>query len=53
MGGAKREGVGGGMVGGCKSKCKLLQIKWKSNKALPNSTENYIQYPIINHHGKD
>ena len=46
---AKGEGVGGGMVcevGG--SRCKLLYTEW-INKVLLYSTENYIQYPMINH----
>ena len=48
---AKGEGVGGGKkweVG--VSRCKLLYIKW-INKVLLYSTENYIQYPMINHDG--
>ena len=28
--------------------CKLLYVKW-INSVLLHSTENYIQYPIINH----
>ena len=50
----KAEGVGGGMewkVG--VSRCKLLYIEWINNKALLYSTENYIQYPMINHKGKE
>ena len=46
---AKGEGVGGGIeweVG--ISKCKLLYIKWVSNKVLWYSPGNYIQYPIVN-----
>ena len=35
------------------SRCKLLYIGWINNKALPYSTENYIQYPGINHSGKE
>ena len=35
------------------SRYKHLQIKWINNKALTYSTENYIQYPMINHNGKD
>ena len=31
------------------SRCKLLYIKWINNKALPYSTGNYIQSPVINH----
>ena len=50
---AKGEGAGGGMereVG--VSRCKLLYIEW-INKVLLSSTENYIQYPVINHNGKE
>ena len=32
-------------------KCKLLHLEW-INKVLLYSTENYIQYPVINHNGK-
>ena len=35
------------------SLCKLLYVKWISNKVLLYSTENYIQYPLINHNGKE
>ena len=35
------------------SKNKLLYIEWINNKVLLYSTENYIQYPIINHNGKE
>ena len=51
---AKGEGVGGGIeweVG--VSGCKLLYIEWINNKVLLYSTENYIQYPMINHSGKE
>ena len=51
---AKGEGGGGGMdweVG--ISRCKLLYIGWINNKALLYSTGNYIQYPVINHNGKE
>ena len=33
--------------------CKLLYIEWLNNKVLLYSTENYIQYPMINHNGKE
>ena len=33
--------------------CKLLYIDWINNKFLLYSTENYIQYPMINHKGKE
>ena len=32
---------------------KLLYIGWINNKVLPYSTGNYIQYPVINHNGKE
>ena len=50
---AKGKEVGGGMkweIG--VSRCKLLYIEWV-NKVLLYSTENYIQYPMINHNGKE
>ena len=34
------------------SGCKLLYIEWRNNKVLLYSTENYIQYPIINQNGE-
>ena len=49
---------GGGGRGGMEwefgvSKCKLLHIEWIKNKVLLYSTGNYIQYPGINHNGKE
>ena len=35
------------------SRCKLLYIEWINNKVLLYSTGNYIQYPVINHNGKE
>ena len=35
------------------SRGKLLCIGWMSTKVLLHSTGNYIQYPVINHHGKE
>ena len=35
------------------SRCKLLCIGWINNKVLLYSTRNYIQYPVINHNGKE
>ena len=32
---------------------KLLHIEWINNKVLLYSTVNYIQYPGINHNGKN
>ena len=34
------------------SRCKLLHTEW-INKVLAYSTENYVQYPGINHNGKE
>ena len=34
------------------SRCKLLCIEWINNKVLLHSTEDYIQYPMINQNGK-
>ena len=34
------------------SRCKLLYIEWVNNKGLLYSTGNLIQYPTINHNGK-
>ena len=51
---AKGVGVGGGMeweVG--VSRCKLLYMGWINNRVLLYSTENYIQYPMINHNGRE
>ena len=51
---AKGEGFGGGMeweVG--ISRCKLLYTGWINKKILLYSTGNYIQYPVINHNGKE
>ena len=52
---AKGEGVvGGGMDWDFGvNRCKLLYIEWISNKVLLYSTGNYIQYPVINHNGKE
>ena len=35
------------------SRYKLLYIEWINNKVLLYSTENYIQYPVINHNRKE
>jgi len=35
------------------SRYKLLHIEWKNNKLLLYSGGNYIQYPGINHNGKE
>ena len=35
------------------SRCKLFYIRWINNKVLLYGTGNYIQYPVINHNGKE
>jgi len=35
------------------SGCRLLHIEWMNNKVLLWSTGNSIQYPVINHNGKE
>ena len=35
------------------SRCKLLYREWINNKVLLYSTGDYIQYPVINHNGKE
>ena len=48
------EGRGGGTDwGSALSRCKLLLIEWMKNVVLMYSTENSIQYPGINHSGKE
>ena len=47
------EGVGGMDWEFGISICKLLYVEWINNKALLYSTWNYIQYPMINHNGKE
>ena len=50
---AKGEGFGGGVEWEFGStRYKLLYIEWINNKVL-YSTENYIQYSMINHNGKE
>ena len=60
-------GVGEGRIGSGISRCKLsyvgwinnkvryklLYVGWINNKVLLCSTGKYIQYPMINHTGKD
>ena len=51
---AKVEWVGGGMEWEVAvSRCKLLYIEWINDNVLLYSTGNYIQYPVINHNGKE
>ena len=35
------------------SRCKLSYIEWINSNVLLYSPGNYIQYPVINHNGKE
>lgn len=35
------------------SRCKPLHTEQKNNKVLLYSTGKYIQYPVVNHNGKE
>ena len=35
------------------SRCKLVYKGWINSKVLLYSTRNSIQYPVINHNGKE
>ena len=51
---AKGKGGGGGMEWEFEvSRCKLVYVEWINNKVLLYNTGNYIQYPVINHNGKE
>ena len=51
---AKGRGAGEGMEWEAGvSRCKLVYIEWINNKVLLYSTVNYMQYPVINHDGKE
>ena len=51
---AKEEGVGEGVEWEFGvSRCKLLYMESINNKILLRNTESYIQYPMINHNGKE
>ena len=51
---AKGEEAGGGMEWEAGvSRCRILYIEWINNKVLLYSTGKYIQYPVINHNGKE
>ena len=48
------EGVGRGMEWEAGlSRCGLLHMQWLSSKVLLYGTENYVQYPMIGHNGKN
>ena len=46
-------GVGEGSTRSWVIRCKLVYVGCVNNKVLPYSTGNYIQYPAINHNGKE
>ena len=51
---AKGEGVGGAMEWEFGvSRCKLFYTEWINNKVLLYGAQNYIQYPMISHNGKE
>ena len=51
---AKVKGAGGGTDWEFEiNRGKLLYIECINNKVLLYSTGNYIQYPVVNHNGKD
>ena len=51
---AKGEGEGEGIHWEfAVDRCKLLSVGWITHQVLLQSTGNYIQYPVINHHGKE
>ena len=35
------------------NRCKLLRIGWINGQVLLYSTGNSVQYPVINHNGKE
>ena len=35
------------------SRYKLSSTEWINSKVILHSTGNYIQYPVINHNGKE
>ena len=46
--------VGGEMDGEFRiSRCRLARIEWINKKVLLYITEDYIQYSVISHSGKD
>ena len=51
---AKGKGGGGGKEWEFGiSRCKLVYTGWMNSKILVSSTGSYIQYPVINHNGKE
>ena len=51
---ARGRGSAEGMEWECGvSRCKLVYGRWINSNVLLYSTANYIQYPVINHSGKE
>ena len=50
---AKEEGLGKGWNRRLRLANVSSYIEWINNKVLQYSTENYIQYPMINQNGKE
>ena len=51
---AKVEGVGRGMKWEAGvSRCKLLDIEWRNSRSYCLAQRTIIQYPMINHNGKE
>ena len=48
----ERRGGGKGWELGI-SRCNLVYIGWINSHVLLHSTGNYVQYPVINHDGKE
>ena len=52
--GCQGGGGGGGEDWECGiNRCKLVYTGWINNKVLLYSSGNYVQYPVINHNGKE
>ena len=45
--------MGEGSIGSWDSRGRLVHIGWINNMVLLCSTGNYIQYPVVNHNGKE
>ena len=50
---AKGRGLGDSCSGRWVSRYKILFMEWINSKVLLYSTENYTQYPMIDHNGKE
>ena len=50
---ARGRGLGEGRRGRSGSADGCSCREWLNSQVLPYRTENYSQYPVINHHGKE